>query len=324
MRPRSAAPPRGCSGGRGWRSARSPRRRRRRTPPRSRRRTGPRAPPAAGPPARSPRPAGTARTPRGGSTARSRRGPRRAPPGTPGPAGPPARNGSRRGPPSPRPAPCRTRPPGRGAGGARPSARCRTARPAGAGGGSRSSRGPWNSNGYRNAWPTSSSNGASSVATGRSMMPATHLGQEAPPDDGPGERHRPGVGRQAAQPGDDGVADRVRHGRVADRPTVGAAPRRAARPAAPRRGAGSRRCVSYTALHDLPRRRQAGSEDERRHEGRLVARQRPQACLLAEPLARAAGTRHSRWMEPSGSWSSRQAAEQQQAVVLRVPGELRR
>ena len=122
------------------------------------------------------------------------------------------------------------------------------------------------SNGYRNACSTSSANGASRSATGRSMTPASDLRDEAPTDDRAGACDRPRASRrQAGEAGQDRVLDRVGdvRRRGSARPSV-----RASSPSAAEQLLDVQRDAVgalVDGVDDLARSRQAGVEDERRH-----------------------------------------------------------
>ena len=115
-----------------------------------------------------------------------------------------------------------------------------------------------------------------------------HAGQdlrrEAAAHHGAGQRDGLGLVRQAREPGQDRVLDRVRDLGIADRAAVG--PRLVAERAEELLDV-QRDAVAALVdrVDDRAGSRQATAEDQRRHESRLVVGQRLEARLLGEPLA---------------------------------------
>ena len=123
---------------------------------------------------------------------------------------------------------------------------------------------------------------------GRIHDPGEDLGHEAAADDGARAGDRLRLGRQAPDPLEDRVAERLRHGRLENRPAV--------RPLGLVECAEELLDVERHAVRALvdrvdhgPRRREPRPQDERRHQRGLLVGQRRKTGLLGQSLGEEPG-----------------------------------
>ena len=151
--------------------------------------------------------------------------------------------------------------------------------------------------------------------------PGQDVRAEAAPDDRAGPRDRPGVVGQPLQPRQHGVADGVRHMRLADPPAVGPGIVVERRRAAPRCGGG---CRSSARGRPRPRRaapaaRRRGSGSSRSPVSSSVSGRRRTSRAWRWLRIR---DRHSRWMPSAGELVGAIPADEEERPLGRVPGEL--
>ena len=213
-------------------------------------------------------------------------GSRRPRPRTPRGAGRPARSGPRRGSPTLPPAGRRTRRPGHGIGAARRPGSSGRGRRAGADGGSRTGRARRAASSTKLS--TSSWSGSSRAPGGRSMIPARTSGLN----------ERPMIAPAPAAAWASGERCAIR-ARTASSMVSGTVASRIARPIRSGvRAQGAQKLLDVEGdavrplvdgVRDLTWRRQAGIEDQRRHERGLGCGQRAEPQLLGHPLGDQAG-----------------------------------
>ena len=160
----------------------------------------------------------------------------------------------------------------------------------------------------------------SSSASGRSTIPARTSGLKHRPTTAAARATFRASSDRPPEPGEDRVADRVRHPGVADPATVG--PRvvvERAEQLLDVEGDAVRPLVD--GLDDVARRRQLAAEDQRRRDRRLLERQRLEASLPGMALAEHAGTPLA--MERIGrELVGAVSRDQEQRSLVRVAGEL--